>query len=59
VEALTGTGAVFFVLWLQRVVLNRPIAAGFKFVFVFMGTMFLSWLTVKAALRVPRLDRII
>jgi glucans biosynthesis protein C len=48
-----------FVLWLQRLVLNRPVAAGFKFLFVFAGTVLLSWVTVQAALRIPRLDRII
>jgi glucans biosynthesis protein C len=48
-----------FVLWLQRLVLNRPVAAGFKFLFVFIATVLLSWVTVQAALRIPRLDRIL
>ena len=48
-----------FVLWLQRLLLDRPIHAGIKFVLVFLGTVLLSWLTVQAALRIPRLDRIL
>ncbi|MBB5329883.1 acyltransferase family protein [Tunturiibacter gelidoferens] len=48
-----------FVLWLQRIVLNRPVAAGFKFLFVFFATVLLSWVTVQAALRLPKLDRIL
>jgi surface polysaccharide O-acyltransferase-like enzyme len=48
-----------FVLWLQRLVLNRPVAAGFKFLFVFFATVLLSWVTVQIALRIPRVDRIL
>jgi len=48
-----------FVLWLQRLVLNRPVAAGFKFLFVFLGTVLLSWVTVQAALRMPKVNTIL
>ncbi|MGO9494286.1 MAG: acyltransferase family protein [Terracidiphilus sp.] len=43
-----------YVLWLQRLVLDRPIHASIKFVFVFLGTTLLSWATVQAALRIPK-----
>jgi glucan biosynthesis protein C len=48
-----------FVLWLQRVVLDRPIPAGIKFLFVFLGTTLLSWLATQAALRVPKVKTIL
>jgi hypothetical protein len=48
-----------YVLWLQRLMLNRPVWAGAKFLFVFLGTVLLSWLTAKALLRVPKLRTIL
>lgn len=48
-----------YVLWMQRLLLDRPIAAGFKFVIVFLATTFLSWLTAQGLLRVPRLKSIL
>jgi Acyltransferase family len=48
-----------YVLWLQRLMLNRQVFAGVKFVFVFLGTVLLSWLTAKALLRVPKLRAIL
>jgi glucan biosynthesis protein C len=43
-----------YVLWLQRLLLDRPIHASIKFLFVFLGTTLLSWATVQAALRIPK-----
>jgi glucan biosynthesis protein C len=43
-----------YVLWLQRLLLDRPIHASLKFLFVFLGTTFLSWATVQGALRIPK-----
>jgi glucans biosynthesis protein C len=48
-----------FVLWLQWLLLNRQIHAGIKFVFVFLGTVLLSWVTVQAALRIPKVKTIL
>jgi glucan biosynthesis protein C len=48
-----------FVLWMQRLVLDRPIFAGIKFVFVFLATVALSWMTAQVLLRVPRLKAIL
>jgi glucans biosynthesis protein C len=46
-------------MYLVRLVLGRSIHAGIKFVFVFLGTVLLSWMAVQAALRIPRLDHIL
>jgi peptidoglycan/LPS O-acetylase OafA/YrhL len=43
-----------YVLWLQRLVLDRPIHPSIKFLFVFLATTLLSWATVQAALRIPK-----
>jgi hypothetical protein len=48
-----------YVLWLQRLVLNRPIHASIKFLFVFLGTTLLSWATVQAALRIPKVRDVV
>jgi Acyltransferase family len=48
-----------FVTWTQRLVLNRPFHAGLKFLFVFLATVFLSWLTAQAVLRIPKLKTIL
>lgn len=43
-----------YVLWLQRLLLDRPIHPSIKFLFVFLGTTLLSWATVQATLRIPK-----
>jgi glucan biosynthesis protein C len=48
-----------YVLWLQRLVFDRPIPAVFKFLFVFLATTLLSWVTVEAALRIPKVRTIL
>ena len=48
-----------FVLWAQRLVLDRPIPAGTKFLVVFPAATFLSWLTAQVVLRIPRLSSIL
>ncbi len=48
-----------FITWTQRLVLDRPIHASLKFLFVFLATTFLSWLTAQAVLRIPGLARIL
>ena len=48
-----------FITWTQRLVLDRPIHAAFKFLFVFLATVFLSWLTAQLLLRIPKLKSIL
>ncbi len=48
-----------YVLWLQILLLSRPIHAGVKFGVVFVGTVALSWLTTQVFLRVPGLKTIL
>jgi glucans biosynthesis protein C len=48
-----------YVLWMQRLVLDRPIHPSLKFLFVFLATTFLSWATVQAALRIPKVKTIL
>jgi surface polysaccharide O-acyltransferase-like enzyme len=48
-----------FVLWTQRLALDWPVHAGVKFLFVFLATTLLSWLTAQVVLRVPRLNTIL
>jgi len=48
-----------YVLWMQRLLLDRPIWAGFKFAIVFLATVLLSWITAQGLLRVPRLKAIL
>jgi glucans biosynthesis protein C len=48
-----------FLTWMQRLMLDLPIHASIKFLFVFLSTTFLSWLTAQALLRIPRLNRIL
>jgi len=48
-----------FITWTQRLVLNRPFHASLKFLFVFLSTVFLSWLTAQAVLRLPMLKTIL
>ena len=43
-----------YVLWLQRLVLDRPIHPSIKFLIVFLATTLLSWATVQAALKIPK-----
>jgi glucan biosynthesis protein C len=48
-----------FITWTQRLVLDRPIHAAIKFLFVFLATTLLSWLTTQAALRIPKVSSIL
>ena len=48
-----------FITWTQRLVLNQPIHAGLKFLFVFLATVFLSWLSAQLLLRIPKLNTIL
>ena len=48
-----------YVLWLQRLMLNRPVHASLKFLFVFLATVLLSWLTAQMLLRIPKLKTIL
>ncbi len=48
-----------YVLWLQRLVLDRPIHASIKFLFVFFATTLLSWATVQGALRIPKVRNVL
>ena len=48
-----------YVTWTQRVLLDRPIDAGIKFLFVFLSTTLLSWLTAQVFLQIPKLKSIL
>ena len=48
-----------FVLWLQRILMNNPIHAGIKFVLVFSGAAFLSWITAQLLLKIPKVNQIL
>jgi hypothetical protein len=48
-----------FITWTQRMVLDVPIAAGFKFLFVFVSTTLASWAVAVVLLRIPHLKRIL
>lgn len=48
-----------FLTWMQRLMLDLPIHASIKFLFVFLSTTFLSWLTAQALLRIPKLNTIL
>jgi glucan biosynthesis protein C len=48
-----------FITWTQRLVLDRPIHAGIKFLFVFLTTVLLSWLTAQLLLRIPKLNTVL
>jgi hypothetical protein len=48
-----------FITWTQRLMLDRPIHASIKFLFVFSSTTLLSWLTAQALLSVPKLRSIL
>ena len=48
-----------FITWSQRLVLDRPIYAGIKFLFVFLTTVSLSWLTAQLLLKIPKLNTIL
>ncbi len=37
-----------FITWTQRLILDLPIHAAFKFLFVFLTTVLLSWLTANS-----------
>jgi glucan biosynthesis protein C len=48
-----------FITWTQRIVLDRPLHASVKFLFVFLSTTLLSWATARIALRIPKLSSIV
>jgi hypothetical protein len=48
-----------YITWMQRLLLYRPIPVVFKFLFVFLATTFLSWLTAQFLLRIPKLKSIL
>ena len=48
-----------YITWTQRLMLNRDLPAQIKFLFVFLATTLLSWLTVEACLRIPRVDKVL
>jgi glucan biosynthesis protein C len=48
-----------FITWTQRLMLDLPIHATFKFLFVFLTTVLLSWLTAQLLLRIPKLNTIL
>jgi glucans biosynthesis protein C len=48
-----------YITWTQRLVLGRPIHAGIKFLFVFLMTTLLSWLTAQMVFRIPKLKTIL
>jgi len=48
-----------YVLWMQRLLLGEAIPAAFKFLFVFLASTLLSWLTARCLLHVPTLKSIL
>lgn len=48
-----------FITWTQRIMLDRPLHASVKFLFVFLSTTLLSWATVQMALRIPKVSSIV
>ncbi len=48
-----------YVTWTQRLMLDRPFPAAIKFLFVFLATTFLSWLTAQILLRIPKLNTVL
>jgi len=48
-----------YVLWLQRALIGVGIPAGLKFLIVFSGSTFLSWMTAQCLLSFPHLRRIV
>jgi glucans biosynthesis protein C len=48
-----------FLTWMQRLMLDLPIHAAIKFLFVFLSTTLLSWLTAQLLLRIPKLKTIL
>ena len=48
-----------YITWTQRLMLDLPIHAIIKFLFVFLTTVFLSWLTAQIVLRIPKLNTIL
>jgi hypothetical protein len=48
-----------YLTWTQRLMLDLPVHAAFKFSFVFLSTTLLSWLTAQALLRIPKLKSIL
>jgi glucans biosynthesis protein C len=52
-------GRIWVITEVQRLVLDRPIHAGIKFLFVFLMTTLLSWLTAQMVFRIPKLKTIL
>lgn len=48
-----------FVLWLQRLLLNQPMHASFKFLLVFIIATFLSWITAQFLLKIPKANQVL
>ena len=48
-----------FITWTQRIVLDQPVHASIKFLFVFLSTILLSWMTAQIVLRIPKVRSII
>ena len=48
-----------YITWTQRLMLDLPIHASIKFLFVFLTTVLLSWLTAQIVLRIPKLNTIL
>lgn len=48
-----------FVLWLQRLFMKLPIHASIKFVFVFLGATFFSWIAAQLLLKIPKVNQIL
>jgi hypothetical protein len=48
-----------YVTWTQRLMLDLSIHASIKFLFVFLTTVLLSWLTAQIVLRIPKLNTIL
>lgn len=48
-----------YITWTQRLMLDLPVHASIKFLFVFLTTVLLSWLTAQVVLRIPKLKTIL
>jgi len=48
-----------FVLWLQRLFMKQPIHASIKFVLVFLGATFFSWVIAQLLLKIPKVNQIL
>jgi len=48
-----------YVLWLQRALMGLEVHASLKFLIVFLGVTFFSWLTAQGLLAFPLLRRVL